>query len=300
MGPRTGPRGLRHLAGLSEVTVDGVDVGGSTVLRLPTVYRYNVDGFVVVDGSEWTLLPSANVATDPNGYWTDLTLTDGGVGDLDGAANGSIFVRGARIYYEDTAPPVVQCDPPPTGWSAEDVSVSCIAFDLGSGIPNPDDDAFEFGWSPTCPPAPRPTTHKHRPLVCDNSFPGLCTTAGPIGGIKVDKRDPSIDTTLPPGATVEQGGTLEADFSCADGGSGVASCVGTVDDGDLARHIRGAARTRSRSSPPTRSATRRRVRSSTSSRPHGDDDGISDAVENAAPNGGDGNGDGTPIPSRTT
>ena len=195
------PEDYDILAGLSEVNVQGVDVGGSTVLRLPTVYRRGVDGFVVVDGSNWTLLPSANVATDPNGYWTDLTLIDGGLGDLDGAANGSIFVRGARIYYEDTAPPVVQCDTPPTGWSAGDVSVSCTAFDL-QGMPSEYEEAFELVTNvPTGVETDAAETQTR--IVCD--WGGLCTTAGPIGGIKVDKRDPSIATTLPPGVTSRTG-----------------------------------------------------------------------------------------------
>ena len=257
------PEDYDILAGLSEVNVHGVDVGGSTVLRLPTVYRRSVDGFVVVDGSNWTLLPPANVATDPNGYWTDLTLIDGGLGDLDGAANGSIFVRGARIYYEDTAPPVVQCDTPPTGWSAGDVSVSCTAFDL-QGMPSEYEEAFEL--FADVPRESRPTPRKRRHASC--------ATGRPVHNCGADRRDqsrrrdPSIATSLPPGVTIEQGGTLEADFSCTDSGSGVASCVGTVDDGDLLDTSTVGARTRSRSSPPIWSATSHRVRSNTSSKRH--------------------------------
>jgi hypothetical protein len=48
----------------------------------------------------------------------------------------------------------------------------------------------------------------------------------------VDTKAPSIDVTTPaPGAVYGVGEQVAADYSCSDGGSGVASCVGSVADG---------------------------------------------------------------------
>jgi hypothetical protein len=73
-----------------------------------------------------------------------------------------------------------------------------------------------------------------------NSWSG--PTRGPAGLYRInvtgttgcDKTAPTVDLRSPAdGARVKQGADLEVDFSCADeGGSGLASCEGTVDDGD--------------------------------------------------------------------
>lgn len=54
------------------------------------------------------------------------------------------------------------------------------------------------------------------------------------GYVKVDAVDPTIDLRKPlDGDVYNVGDTVYADFDCADtGGSGVTSCVGTLDDGD--------------------------------------------------------------------
>jgi hypothetical protein len=61
---------------------------------------------------------------------------------------------------------------------------------------------------------------------------GNSTTRGPIGGNMVDKKAPSIAETTPPAGTpylVHQ--VVSADYACADGGSGVATCAGPVANG---------------------------------------------------------------------
>ena len=64
--------------------------------------------------------------------------------------------------------------------------------------------------------------------VCDNA--GNCAIAGPISGNKVDKKGPSIVITSPTG-TYALGQTVPAAYSCADTGSGIATCAGTVSNG---------------------------------------------------------------------
>jgi hypothetical protein len=60
-----------------------------------------------------------------------------------------------------------------------------------------------------------------------------CTMAGPISGIKVDKKVPAIALTTPAnGGSYIVGSVVNASYSCSDtGGSGVATCVGTVPNG---------------------------------------------------------------------
>jgi hypothetical protein len=61
---------------------------------------------------------------------------------------------------------------------------------------------------------------------------GNCAGAGPIGGLRIDRRAPRVAIAAPlDGAEVEIGSRLIAAFSCADGGSGVALCAGSANDG---------------------------------------------------------------------
>ena len=60
---------------------------------------------------------------------------------------------------------------------------------------------------------------------------GNCTNAGPVGGNGVDKKGPTIVIRSPGAQGYPFGSSVVADFDCADGGSGVATCTGTVADG---------------------------------------------------------------------
>jgi hypothetical protein len=58
----------------------------------------------------------------------------------------------------------------------------------------------------------------------------LHSRGAPISGNKVDKKGPSIVITSPTG-TYALGQTVPATYSCADAGSGIATCAGTVPNG---------------------------------------------------------------------
>jgi len=60
---------------------------------------------------------------------------------------------------------------------------------------------------------------------------GNATSAGPISGNKVDKKAPSITISAPTNTAYLLGKVVAASYSCTDGGSGVASCLGTVANG---------------------------------------------------------------------
>lgn len=126
-------------------------------------------------------------------------------------------------------PPEIACDGPPASWVEQNVVVSCTASDAQSGLANPSDSSFSLSTSV----APNVETHSaftNSRLICNVA--GACVTAGPISGIKVDRKAPSISIDGPvDGAVFHQGDSVVADYSCSDGGSGVADCVGDVADG---------------------------------------------------------------------
>jgi hypothetical protein len=182
-----------------------------------------------------------------NGTWTDvclqvpcaasgnrltITFRDGGIADLDGIANAVIVDPGgpgAGGDIADRTAPAVQCGGPDGEWHAEDVSVACIASDDESGLADPADASFSLA---THVPAgvETGTAMTDSREVCDTA--GNCTLAGPIGDFRVDKKAPAIAVVSPaPSATFQLGDVVTADYSCADGGSGVATCAGPVGSG---------------------------------------------------------------------
>lgn len=65
--------------------------------------------------------------------------------------------------------------------------------------------------------------------VCDVA--GNCATAGPIAGNMVDKKPPSISISSPTSGGYLLNQAVSANYTCTDGGSGVATCSGTVASG---------------------------------------------------------------------
>jgi hypothetical protein len=136
---------------------------------------------------------------------------------------------GAPADVADGTAPVLECASPDTAWHPEDVSIACTARDDGSGLANPADAAFSLT---THVPAGEETTSAETDSreVCDAA--GNCAAAGPVGGIRVDKKAPAIAVTSPAAsAAYPLGAAVMAGYSCADGGSGVATCAGPVASG---------------------------------------------------------------------
>ena len=63
--------------------------------------------------------------------------------------------------------------------------------------------------------------------VCD--LVGNCSTAGPVGGIKVDKKAPVIAISSPTATSYLHNSTLTLGYTVNDGGSGVATIGPTLD-----------------------------------------------------------------------
>jgi hypothetical protein len=135
----------------------------------------------------------------------------------------------AGSYCYDIHPPVIHCSASDGLWHGTDVSLGCTASDSLSGLAQPSDASFSLSTSvPAGTETSNALTGSHQ--VCDVAT--NCLTAGPIGGNMVDKKPPSITITTPPlGSPYLLNQTVASSYACADGGSGVKTCVGTVPNG---------------------------------------------------------------------
>jgi microsomal dipeptidase-like Zn-dependent dipeptidase len=129
---------------------------------------------------------------------------------------------------EDTTPPEINCQARDGLWHADNVTLLCTASDAVAGLADPAD--ASFGLSTSVPDGVEtdnaPTSSR---VVCDSR--DNCVTAGPIAGNKIDRKRPTITVLSPESRTYITGESLTASYSCADGGAGLSSCVGTHPDG---------------------------------------------------------------------
>ncbi len=116
----------------------------------------------------------------------------------------------------DTTAPVVSCTVP-SGWSATEVAVPCVATDSGSGFPSGNQSTFTLT-SAIGAGNEGPASLDPQP-VCDQA--ANCTDLPPFT-VQVDRKAPSVASTND-GATYQSTQTgLTKNVTCADGGSGLA------------------------------------------------------------------------------
>ncbi len=124
----------------------------------------------------------------------------------------------------DRKSPRVSCDGPGGGWHAENVRVACDANDGGSGVTG-GDSAFTLATEVAAGTETADARTGTRE-ICDRV--GNCTTAGPIGGIKVDRKAPEITITAPSsGSVFLLDESVTTSFACTDGGAGTVICQGS-------------------------------------------------------------------------
>jgi outer membrane protein assembly factor BamB len=173
--------------------------------------------------------PETGVASSSGCGTTTLSADTTGTTLTCTATNGSGLTSSSSVTVKlDVSPPTLSCGSAPTGWSASDVSISCQAADAYSGLAGGSPSSFTLS---TGVPAGTETSSASTPsqTVCD--LVGHCATAGPYTGLRVDKKAPSITLNSPSATTYTLNQTVAASYSCADGGSGVASCAGPVASG---------------------------------------------------------------------
>lgn len=163
------------------------------------------------------------VALQPDGRIVVAGFSDNGISQHD--------VIVARYHGDaplDLTPPTVECGPADGAWHAADVTIACTASDAESGLADPSDASFSLSTNVAVGiEAANASTDSRQ--VCDRV--DNCATAGPISGNMVDKKAPAVSIASPGGETYLLNELVSASYACADEGSGIASCSGTVADG---------------------------------------------------------------------
>src|SRR5215203_4477230 len=147
-----------------------------------------------------------------------VKINSGSVSDKAGNTNPGIDSAAFKIDMTD---PVANCDSAPTSWSATDVSIRCQPTDALSGLANTADDGdFNLSTSVAANTETSNASTNSRPVA---DAAGNSVTAGPITGLKVDKKAPVL-TDEGPTTQPNQAGWYKSavtnGFKATDGGSG--------------------------------------------------------------------------------
>lgn len=180
------------------------------------------------------------VGTGNGPYTVDVSAADLGTGGSSRVSTTGVAVPGRHFEYDfdlaadstvtsastppppDTTAPSVVCAASDGAWYAANVSLACTAGDAGSGLANAGDAGFALSTSVADGVETAAATTDAR-VVCDVA--GNCATAGPLGGIRIDRRPPVIHLALPASGSFVIGAAVASVVSCDDGGSGVALCA---------------------------------------------------------------------------
>jgi Beta-propeller repeat len=125
----------------------------------------------------------------------------------------------------DKKAPSINCGSASANWLGADAVIPCTASDGGSGT-----STTSFSLSTSVPAGTEDSNASTGSRsVCDAV--GNCAGAGPVAGNRVDKKGPTITINSPTATGYSLGTSVAASFNCADAGSGVATCTGTVSSG---------------------------------------------------------------------
>ena len=250
--PAGGPATVAAAGNDASVSFGGVTVGGNTTLT--PVIAASLDltlpgGFALSDSSQaYEIRTTATVSgiqvclngaglAEPDfatavilhgvaGAWQVETTTRNATTRQLCATVASLspFAVGVRL---DTTAPVITCAPAPTAWSNDNVTLACSAADAGVGLSSAADAAFTLTTSVAAGTETATAVTSARE-ICDKA--GNCASAGPIGGIRVDRKAPAAQITSPANRRYLVNEVAAAAYVCTDGGQ-LASCAGTVANG---------------------------------------------------------------------
>jgi microsomal dipeptidase-like Zn-dependent dipeptidase len=195
--------GIRNLDGGSQVRV-----------------RYSAGGATTI---EPTQSPESTV---------DLEIAAEGITRLTFAAfdeTGSSSAEETLTLQIDRTGPVITCAAPESAWQGTNVGLGCGASDALSGLADPEDQRFTLQTSVAAGIETADAATGSR-TVSDGA--GNSSTAGPIGGNRIDLKAPGIAITVPGAGPYVVNEVAVVTYSCADGGSGVVSCEGTTPAGE--------------------------------------------------------------------
>ena len=159
--------------------------------------------------ASFSLHTTVSAGTETSNASTDSKTVSDAVGNTSTAGP----VGGNKV---DKKGPGVSCDSADGAWHASDVSIACTAADGGSGVSPASDDNFSLL---TNVPAGTETDDAQTNSRSVSDAVGNTTTAGPVGGNKVDKKAPSVWC----GSADGNWHASDVSIGCtaADGGSGV-------------------------------------------------------------------------------
>ena len=224
------PDGTQLLRGFLDFEVRNVTPGSTSkvVIYYDSTAGMNSYSFYNPANGTWSQLPASRVKINPKSV--ELTLTDGGIGDVDGVVNGRVRHPGGGSRVDEVFPEVsgrVVTQPNDKGWYDGNVTVRwTVTDDQATAIPAPPDTVVSAeGDDVTATSA----------QVCDRR--GNCST-GKLQHLKIDKTPPSVAIQGPAdGATYTLGAVPARHCAATDpGGAGVpdSSCVVTVSGGTSA------------------------------------------------------------------
>ena len=236
------PDGVVLPAGLVSFKLN-VDSGATETVKIFGGSAAGVNGYAKYDPvtETWSILPAGLVQVhdedDEVNDHVDVTLTDGGAGDADGAENGVIDDPGgiAKLpVAADTTPPVVTGSPTTgpnsAGWYSSAVRIGWTAVDPGSGVAvQPGDtNVTEQGANVTA----------WSPEVCDSATPTQNCARGSVTGLKIDRSAPSVSVKgVTDGATYTLGSAPTPGCHAYDGLSGLRSACKGVRTGGNANGV---------------------------------------------------------------
>jgi hypothetical protein len=170
--------------------------------------------------------------TTVNGASVNLSITAEGETTITYFAEdvaGNTEAPQTLVIKIDKSAPSIICDAADGAWHPNDVSITCTANDGVSGLSNSADSTPQLNYERSSNTETSSASTDSR-TVCDVA--DNCTTAGPIGENKIDKKAPTITITTPPAsAAYLLNQSVASNYTCTDGGSGVASCAGPVASG---------------------------------------------------------------------
>jgi hypothetical protein len=171
-----------HISNVS-VSLSSSDNAGGTGVNLIT---YSAIGAQVI------------APTTVNGASVNLSITAEGETTITYFAEDVAAIAEAAqtlVIKIDKSAPSVICDSADGAWHPNDVSITCTANDGVSGLSNSADSNLNLTTNvPSNTETSSASTDSR--TVCDVA--DNCTTAGPIGENKIDKKAPTITITTPP------------------------------------------------------------------------------------------------------
>ena len=167
--------------GSVEVNASGSDPEGKDL-----TYEWDLDdnGSFETPGQSATF--SAADLRGPSSHRISVRVTD---------AAGASATDEAMVTVKDATAPTIGCGTADDDWHKADVNIWCEASDDGSGLADSGDARFSLSTTVEEDTETGNASTGTRE-VCDAA--GNCATAGPITGIKVDKKAPAVSCSVNP------------------------------------------------------------------------------------------------------